>query len=336
MFNKNEKLKEEKEKNNELEKEWKNFLLDCGVDNLKIGEMEIKNNEITYDKIINFEQEELYVNDDLVITENTQNLDAKKIEGEEIPKYLTEEEFDAHKESIHKGSGTKGEIDRKEYQLENHHHKDDIEGLNIAENGHIHDEENPIKGTAKAEKAKRADYLLDENKERIEKDIYTMENSSDIPVGTIIWYHGTQAPDGFIICDGRTIGGEYHHHENYEKLYNALGGAGNRFTEKDNECCIPDLRGIFVRSYGSFEDDNRKINPDDRDEIFHQEDDIKRHRHKMIGPKSIKGSSGRWPSSNVHIGETTSRSNITSVGGDETRPRNVCLLPIIKYTSGGV
>ena len=75
------------------------------------------------------------------------------------------------------------------------------------------------------------------------------ENSSDTPIGTIIPYMGTTAPNHYLICDGT----EYNISE-YQKLadfinenygsYNHFGGDGI------NTFAVPDLRGEFIRGAG--------------------------------------------------------------------------------------
>lgn len=61
-----------------------------------------------------------------------------------------------------------------------------------------------------------------------------------VPVGTILSYGGTTAPDGFLICNGASIS-----RAGYPALFAAIGTAFG--TVDSNNFNIPDLRGRFVR-----------------------------------------------------------------------------------------
>lgn len=62
------------------------------------------------------------------------------------------------------------------------------------------------------------------------------------PVGTVISYYGTAAPDGYFICNGETFDAD-----TYPKLHAVLGSN-----------VLPDLRGYFVRGY----DTRNTVDPD--------------------------------------------------------------------------
>lgn len=63
--------------------------------------------------------------------------------------------------------------------------------------------------------------------------IKTLENNnSSIPVGTIIDYYGTIQPDGWLICDGRSVP------DTMPKLKSLIGNN------------TPDLRSLFRRTVG--------------------------------------------------------------------------------------
>jgi microcystin-dependent protein len=65
---------------------------------------------------------------------------------------------------------------------------------------------------------------------------------ASVPVGTIIEYHGTTAPDGFFACTGQAF-----NPSTYPRLYAVLGKAAT-----------PDMRGMFVRGY----DTRNIVDPD--------------------------------------------------------------------------
>lgn len=58
------------------------------------------------------------------------------------------------------------------------------------------------------------------------------------PVGTILMYAGTSAPEGFLLCQGQTLTTSV-----YPALATAMGATGSVFT-------LPDLRGVFPLGAG--------------------------------------------------------------------------------------
>lgn len=61
----------------------------------------------------------------------------------------------------------------------------------------------------------------------------SVPSSSGNPVGTVITFWGTTAPDGYLPCDGSTFS-----RTDYPSLYTVLGMAKT-----------PDMRGLFIRGY---------------------------------------------------------------------------------------
>ena len=62
-----------------------------------------------------------------------------------------------------------------------------------------------------------------------------------MPVGTVVSYMGTTAPEGWLICDGSEIA-----RDTYNDLFTVLGtasGYGNNVTTFN----LPDMRGMFMR-----------------------------------------------------------------------------------------
>ena len=78
-----------------------------------------------------------------------------------------------------------------------------------------------------------------------------------MPVGTIMAYGGATAPDGWLLCDGSTIGNGSsgaNHADNdlfdlYDVLRSTFGGAYN--WASGDAVNLPDLRGIFPRGAGT-------------------------------------------------------------------------------------
>lgn len=73
--------------------------------------------------------------------------------------------------------------------------------------------------------------------------LHATNASNGVPPGTIIAYGGKNVPQGYLLCDGRTVSTS-----DYPELYQAIetiyGGNSSNFK-------LPDLRGMFLRGEGS-------------------------------------------------------------------------------------
>ena len=159
-----------------------------------------------------------------------------------------------------------------------------------------------------------------------------------VPAGTVFAYTGTTAPDGFLICNGNA-----YPKSSYPALAALLETAtGSRFGAPDiSTFRVPDLRGRFLRGVN----DASGNDPDasgryalytggsDQDNIgSYQDDMLKSHTHSYIsngGTDNDQDGSGPgngmgWPSS-FQTGSSP------TLGGNETRPKNVYVNFIIKY-----
>lgn len=92
---------------------------------------------------------------------------------------------------------------------------------------------------------------------------------------------------------------------------------------------MPDLRGVFIRGW----DNGRGINSN-RNFFSYEEDTIKSHSHTLYSLASFATNPGHWGIeqygwqlgySGQFIGPTG------NTGEFETRPKNIALLPCIKY-----
>ncbi len=155
------------------------------------------------------------------------------------------------------------------------------------------------------------------------KDLYGL---NDVPVGTIHTFAGTAAtvPQGYLLCDGgqvsRTI---------YSHLFQAIGttyGAGNGSTTFS----IPDLRGEFLRGL----DNGRGIDPG-RALGSAQGESVN------TAGVQLREANLTWATTGGGIGQSVAYfensniaaygTNMTLLGGNETRPRNVAMNFIIKF-----
>lgn len=149
---------------------------------------------------------------------------------------------------------------------------------------------------------------------------YVDNNSGDgSPVGSIVYFAASAAPVGWFACNGASLNTTI-----YQDLFNVIGytfgGTGTLFN-------LPDLRGEFLRGW----DNSRGI---DSGRVFGsaQTDEFKSHTHPPLNGTAFPVYS---PIGSAGLGGNgiTSSATTGSTGGTETRPRNVALLPCIKYAT---
>lgn len=136
-----------------------------------------------------------------------------------------------------------------------------------------------------------------------------------VPAGVLASHAADTPPTGWLECNGAAVS-----RDAYADLYAVLGdtwGAGDGSTTFN----LPDLRGEFLRGW----DNGAGI---DAGRVFAsaQTDAFKSHTHggvPLSGADSDRGTS----SSTFSIDAT---GNTASVGGPETRPRNIAVMFIIK------
>lgn len=195
----------------------------------------------------------------------------------------------------------------------------------------------------------------------LKKEIQLLKNEI-CPIGTIQAFAFNKVPQGWMICDGRSLN-KYEYPELFNVIANTFGNEGN------DKFKIPDLRGRFVRGW----DPTATIDPQKRKLGTYQEDTIQSHDHSFDSKRVSLSSSGdhshtakaarisidqgmlssvrvvQWlSSSGDDTGETTTNGNHThklKLNGNpislannartsiETRPKNCALLFCIKVTS---
>lgn len=152
-------------------------------------------------------------------------------------------------------------------------------------------------------------------------------NVSDIPVGTVFSYTGSTSPAGFFECNGQSYDAD-----TYPELYKAVGS--NK---------VPDLRGEFVRGWdhGKGVDKGRVLNSYQDDALQNIQGKI---TNTMTSPWESQASTGamyashRWGDGKHDRGSyggtlydiNFDASRIARTA-DETRPKNVALMFIIKH-----
>ena len=146
-----------------------------------------------------------------------------------------------------------------------------------------------------------------------------------VPAGTIITVAKNTAPTGYLKANGALLS-----RTTYSDLFAQIGttfGVGDGSTT----FALPDLRGLFPRGW----DDGRGI---DVGRVFgsKQEDIFKAHYHLQgDAHQNPVGRFGATPdigaSVNAQSSNATDAYNTSTVGGTETRPKNIALLYCIKY-----
>ena len=142
---------------------------------------------------------------------------------------------------------------------------------------------------------------------------------ASLPAGSIIYIAKNAAPTGYLKANGAAVSRTI-----YSALFAAIGttfGVGDGATTFN----LPELRGEFIRGW----DDGRSV---ESGRVFGsaQADETKAHVHTMnMFQASQSFTAGS--SSGVLYSTGGMAAGTSSVGGAETRPRNVALLACIKY-----
>jgi microcystin-dependent protein len=113
----------------------------------------------------------------------------------------------------------------------------------------------------------------------------------EIPPGCIMPFAGTAAPDGWVICNGdivpNGVGPVQGKNYNFSRLWTVLGT-----TYGATPGTLPDLRGYFIRGYGSSTDPSVGANADGTESgAFGQKvaDTFQGHKHGIYDPQHNHG-----------------------------------------------
>ena len=145
---------------------------------------------------------------------------------------------------------------------------------------------------------------------------------AQIPAGTVDHFANITAPNGFLECNGQAV-----NRTTYAELFSAIGalyGVGDGSTTFN----VPDLRGEFIRGW----DNGRGV---DLGRVLGsgQTDDFKNHTHlsNVDTPDLNIASSQDGAGQSRQAPYARTPTKIGSTGGIETRPRNLSLMPCIKF-----
>ena len=135
-----------------------------------------------------------------------------------------------------------------------------------------------------------------------------------VPTGSVFTMATTTVPSGYLECDGSAVS-----RTTYADLFAAIGttwGAGNGSSTFN----VPDLRGEFVRGW-----DNGRGIDSGRSFASSQGQAIQSHTHTYAASRGASDYGGANPASGSPSSGTTD-----ATGGDETRPRNIAMMYVIK------
>jgi microcystin-dependent protein len=140
-----------------------------------------------------------------------------------------------------------------------------------------------------------------------------------VPVGAVMPFAMNSDPSGWIHCDGAAVSRTI----TYAALFAAIGttyGAGNGSTTFN----LPDLRGYFVRGFGTNGDGTAS-------DTFgaKQADEFKAHTHQVRNFTTTTTPGGAVSVRVIQTGENYVASG--SNGGTETRPKNIAMRYCIKF-----
>ncbi len=149
-----------------------------------------------------------------------------------------------------------------------------------------------------------------------------------VPAGSVFYFAGPTIPTGYLVADGSAVS-----KDTYNKLWMALGGINSPYGQTGQTFNLPDLRGEFIRGL----DRSRGIDANRTLGSF-QAAALANHTHSYIDTyyREAWGTDGNGPG--IGVGRTDNDNydynyNRTTgaTGSTETRPRNVALIPIIKF-----
>ncbi len=147
--------------------------------------------------------------------------------------------------------------------------------------------------------------------------------SAITPAGAVTFFAQSTAPSGWLVANG----GQYSTSlTQLQALYNAIGTTYNHAGDAAGTFRVPDLRGEFVRGW----DAGAGIDPG-RAFGSLQLDQFQDHQHNSLIYQTWYAQSGSATPCWYGGSWTPTSYAINGNRGSETRPRNLALLPCIKY-----
>jgi len=161
--------------------------------------------------------------------------------------------------------------------------------------------------------------------------VQVMGTNLGVPAGTMMWYLAQTPPEMHLVADG-----SLRRRSLYPELFAVIGTTYDRSVSAEY-FRLPDARGEFIRgwdggrgidsgrAFGSSQTDEFRSHKHampisgNSDDMFENLSDTKRIRVTLVNDSDWNNVFG------YH------KDDYTASGGTETRPRNIALLPIIKY-----
>lgn len=158
--------------------------------------------------------------------------------------------------------------------------------------------------------------------------ITTLVNSTrPVPAGSVFYIASSIVPNGYLEAAGQAVS-----KLTYPTLWAALGSPNPASGDAANTFRLPDLRGEFIRGWdhGRGVDSGRNLGTPQIDQIgAHSHDYVDTYYSEAWGNgQGPQVGSGRTDYDNYDYNKSRTTA---STGGNETRPRNVALMAIIKY-----
>jgi microcystin-dependent protein len=161
---------------------------------------------------------------------------------------------------------------------------------------------------------------------------FATQSLSPVPTGLILPYAAPVSvalPSGYLECDGSTINQGV-----FANLFGTIGTTYNIGGEGPNDFRLPDLRGYFIRGFGTNSDGTASAALGAK-----QADAFQGHRHAATtnatssgGAATFQsGGNGAWFGGSVTVLDPiTDGVNGTPRTASETRPRNIAMRYLIK------
>jgi microcystin-dependent protein len=148
---------------------------------------------------------------------------------------------------------------------------------------------------------------------------FAPQSLSPVPTGLILPYAAPVSvaiPTGYLECDGAVV-----NQGTYVNLFAVIGSTYNLGGEGPTDFRLPDLRGYFIRGFGTNVDGTASAALGAK-----QADEFKSHTHTVPNGGRSAGTANY-----ASTGDIFFNSQITgSTGGTETRPKNIAMRYLIK------
>lgn len=159
-----------------------------------------------------------------------------------------------------------------------------------------------------------------------------INSTRPVPVASVFYLATSTVPYGYLEANGQAVS-----NTTYNALWVALGSPLTTPGDANGTFRLPDLRGEFVRGW----DNGRGVDTNRQLRSIQYSQNLE-HNHGMPGDDQLfyANNYGGWTSSERGTFPYDARSsyggggriwNTTTEGGSEARPRNVALMPIIKW-----